>query len=186
MYKLLILLLLVALIVGCGSPKKETPVKPTAIIEATIKTVEPVTVVSIAKKGSYQEVGKIIGELMAWIKTKKVNMIGMPFGVYYDDPTKVSPESTRYEVCVPVTPETKGDKQVEVKNLLAMEVASTIFIGPYEKVGSAYGKLVTWIGEKGYEIVGPAREFYINDPASVPVESLKTEVQFPVTKKTHK
>jgi effector-binding domain-containing protein len=92
MYKLLILLLLVALIVGCGSPKKETPVKPTAIIEATIKTVEPVTVVSIAKKGSYQEVGKIIGELMAWIKTKKVNMIGMPFGVYYDDPTKVSPE----------------------------------------------------------------------------------------------
>lgn len=186
MYKLLIPFLIAAFVIGCGGGKKEAPAKPTAVIEASIKTIEPVTVVSLAKKGSYKEVGKTIADLISWVMTKKVNMMGAPFAVYYDDPSKVAPESARYEICIPVAPETKGDNQFVVKNLPAMEVASTIHIGSYDKVGSVYGKLAAWITEKGYDIAGPAREFYLNNPTSVPVESLKTEIQFPVTKKVQK
>ena len=186
MYKRQVLLVVV-FIVGCGGPKKETPKKPmTTAFEAVIKTTEPMTVAMIAKKGSYNEIGKTISELMSWVMANKGNIAGVPFGVYYDDPSKVAAESTRYEICIPVAPETKGDKQIIVKNLPAMEIASTIYIGPYDKVGATYGKLAGWIIEKGYEIAGPPREFYHNNPMQVAAESLKTEIQFPVIKKAEK
>jgi effector-binding domain-containing protein len=187
MYKTLTVLLIFMLLVSCGGSKNETQKKPmTVTFTAVIKTIEPMTVAMIAKKGSYNEIGKTIGELMSWVMANKGNIAGVPFGVYYDDPSKVAAESTRYEICIPVAPETKGDKQIIVKNLPAMEIASTIYIGPYDKVGMTYGKLAGWISEKGYVIAGPPREFYHNNPAQVPVESLKTEIQLPVAKKAEK
>jgi len=188
MYKLLTTFIVIFLVINCGGPKKEVPAKTTtattATIEAVIKTIEPMTVISIEKKGPYNEVGKTIGEMITWVMAKTIKPMGNPFGVYYDDPMKVIPESTRYEICMPVAPETKGDKTIKIKNLPAMEVASTIYIGPYGKVGPTYEKLMTWITEKGYTICGPVREHYLNNPTSVPVESLKTEIQIPIKKET--
>jgi len=188
MYKLSIaFLLIVVLLIGCGGPKKETPIKPassaTSEFVAMVKMVEPMTVLSIEKKGPYNMVGKAINELMSWIMVKQIKPIGAPFGIYYDDPLKVIPESTRYEVCVPVLQDTKGEKTFKVKQLPAMEVAYTMHIGPYEKVGETYGKLSGWIEKNSYTIVGPAREIYVSNP-SVPPDSLRTEIQFPVRKKS--
>jgi effector-binding domain-containing protein len=104
----------------------------------------------------------------------------------YDEPGKVPPESTRYEVCIPVAKEIKSDKVIKVKELPTMEVASTIYVGPYDKVGPTYGQLMTWLTEKGYVISGPAREMYLSNPSSTPAESLKTEIQFPVKQKITK
>lgn len=189
MYKLLTLVAIILLIASCGGPKKETPVKPATTttaptFEATVKTVGAMTVASIAKKGPYTEVGKTIGELMTWVVAKKIMPKGNPFGLYFDEPGKVPPESMRYEICLPVSKEIKSDKVIKIKELPEMEVVSTIYMGPYEKVGSTYGKLMTWITEKGYVVSGPAREIYISNPSSTPAESLKTEIQFPIKKKT--
>jgi 3-phosphoglycerate kinase len=87
MYKLLTIVSIILLIASCGGPKKETPIKPattttTRTFEATTKTVEAMTVASIAKKGPYSDVGKTIGELMTWIIAKKIIPKGGPFGVY--------------------------------------------------------------------------------------------------------
>jgi effector-binding domain-containing protein len=189
MYKLLTLVTIILLIASCGGPKKETPNKPATItttptFEATTKIVGAMTVASIAKKGPYNDVGKTIGELMTWVMTKKIIPKGNPFGVYYDEPGKVPPESMRYEVCLPVSKEIKSDNVIKVKDLPEMEVVSTIYMGPYDKVGPTYGQLMTWVTEKGYVISGPAREIYMSNSSSTPTESLKTEIQFPIKKKT--
>jgi effector-binding domain-containing protein len=186
MYKLLSsLFIIVVVTLSCGGPKKETPKPVTTApkFEALIKTIEPITVISMEKKGPYSEIGKTIGELLSWAIAKQVKLVGAPFGLYYDDPTKVVPESTRYEICMPVAIETKGDKAVKVKQLPQMEVASAIYTGPYDKVSATYGQLMTWIDQNNYSISGPAREIYISNPSAVPPESLKTEIQFPVKKK---
>jgi len=186
MYKLLTsLLIIMVLVLSCGGPKKETPksVVTNPKFEANIKTIEPMTVITIEKKGHYREAGKTIGELLSWAMAKQIKIIGAPFGIYYDDPTKVVPESTRYEIDMPVDPQTKGDKAVKVKQLPQIEIASTIYTGPYDKVGIKYGQLATWIEQNEYIINGPAREVYISNPAAVSPESLKTEIQFPVKKK---
>ncbi len=188
MYKLLAVLAIVLFICTCGGPKKETPNKPVTtaapVFAATIKTVDSMTVISIAKNGSYSDVGKTIGELMTWVIAKKIRMTGNPFGIYYDNPAKVTPESTRYEICLPVSKDTKSDNIIKVKQLPKMEVASTIYMGSYDKIGTAYEKLTNWITEQGYIITGPSRELYFSNPASASPESLKTEVQLPISKKT--
>jgi AraC family transcriptional regulator len=168
------------LVTVCGGKPKpvEKPALPAFI--AGIETSDSMFVASLAKVGPYTSAGAVMGELMTWIGKNKVAPTGAPFGIYYDDPTKVKPESTRYEICMPVAIGTKGDKMVKIKKLDPISSAVTIHVGPYEKVGETYGKLMTWVADNKYEIAGPAREYYLTNPAQVPAESLKTKIALPV------
>jgi effector-binding domain-containing protein len=53
-------------------------------------------------------------------------------------------------------------------------------VGPYEEAGLADLAVHAWVEERGYEVAGPLRERYLNDPAVVPREALVTEVIVPV------
>jgi len=170
-------------IFSSGCAKKEAPVPVEQPPEVTIKQVTPVKVVSLAKTGPYSKIGEAMGELFAWVEQKKVEIVGPPMGIFYDDPAKVDSTKTRYEICAPVTGPVKGDRKVKVKDLPPGEVATIIHKGPYEQCMSAYEKLDKWIMDNNYEIVGAACEIYLNDPNKVPPDSLLTEIQFPVKKK---
>ncbi|MEW6686342.1 MAG: GyrI-like domain-containing protein [Candidatus Edwardsbacteria bacterium] len=182
---LVVALLLLGLVCfGCAK-KEEKPVvqAPPPPPEVVIKTVTPLTAACLSKVGPYSETGKSLGELFGWLAKKKLTIEGPPMGIYYDDPKTVAPEKTRYEVCLPITPGTKGDKNVKVKELPGGEMAVIMHHGPYGQCGGAYEKICKWIAESGYEIIGAAREIYLNDPGKVPPDSLLTEIQFPVKKK---
>jgi effector-binding domain-containing protein len=186
-YTCLVIVLIAIMMAGCGEQKTQPVQKPTAPIQpqftAAVEMIDSMYVVSISKIGPYADVGKTMGELMAWFTKNKVTPTGAPFGIYYDDPMKVKPESTRYEVCFPVSAGTKGDKQVKVKKFGPAQVASTLYIGPYDKVGPTYQKLAEWIMNNNYEIAGAPHEFYLTNPEKVPAESLKTKVAFPIKPK---
>lgn len=188
MYKLLVLGFIVVLIVSCGGPKKETSTKSSTALQpefnAIIKVIDSMTVISLEKKGPYAEFSKAFGELMSWAITNKTVITGMPFAIYYDDPNKVIPESTRYEVCLPIAESIKTDKPIKVKKIPATEVAATIYVGPYDKINSTYLDFMSWLEKNNYHIVGPAREIYLNNPSQVLAESIKTEIQFPIKKKS--
>lgn len=185
-YTFIVILLAGFIIIGCGEQKTQPAQKPTPAqpqFAATIRTVDSTYVASMTKIGPYAELGKSWEELFNWLNNNKVKSTGVPFSIYYDDPTKVKPESTKYEVCVPVPAGTKGDKAVQVKKFGPAQVASTIYIGPYEKIGPTYQKLTEWTMNNNFEIAGPPHEFYLNSPNQVPAESLKTEICFPVKPK---
>jgi DNA gyrase inhibitor GyrI len=176
-------ILMVALaIIGCGGQKPaeqaQKPAEPAFVAE--VATTDTMVVASVVKMGPYAEYGKTMTELMTWLTNAKVTLApdAMPFGVYYDNPAQVKPESTRYEVCIPVPKGTKGDKKagVIVKVLPPMQVAQAMHVGAYDKVGAVYAKLYQWVGENKLQPAGPMMEFYLNDPAKVPVESLQTRV----------
>lgn len=179
--------LLVLVMLSCGGQQKETLQKPILPVQSEFtvitKVVDSMTVISLEKKGPYDEARKSFSELIGWAISNKVIITGLPFAIYYDDPNRVIPESTRYEVCLPIVQSIKGDKIVRVKKMPATEVASTIYVGTYDKIGPTYVNLMSWLEKNNYIIVGPAREVYLNDPSKVPAESLKTEIQFPIKKK---
>ncbi len=183
MYKALIIIITLFLVIHCGGSKKETPVKPASDFKAVIKTVEPTSVAAIENTGPYTEFGKAMGELYYCIMQRQIKPIGAPMGIYYNSPAETKPESLKYDVCIPVSPDSKGDKLVAVKTLAGGEVASTVHVGAYDKLSQTYEKFGKWIVEQGYMISGPAREIYLNDPSVVANDSLKTEIQFPVMKK---
>ncbi len=175
-------LMVAAVIIGCGGgqqpAKVEAPAQPVFVAQTV--TVPAMKVASIAKIGPYADVGKSISDLMGIVQTEKLTVTGMPFGLYFDNPTKVKPESTRYEVCIQVAPTAKnkaiGKTGFAVKDAPEMMVAATEYMGPYDKVAPTYEKLYKWIGENKYEAAGPMIEWYLSDPAKVKPESLMAKI----------
>lgn len=145
---------------------------------AQISWLDPMTVAAIERQGPYHGSGKALGQLFAWAAAGKVPMLGMPFGVFHDDPDSVPAESTRYEVAVGVRPGTVADpgSGVRVKPWGGRWVATTVHVGPYETMGPTYAKLEKWVYDSGCFPAGPAIEFYLTDPQSVPPESTRTEI----------
>ncbi|OYD14141.1 hypothetical protein CH330_09285 [candidate division WOR-3 bacterium JGI_Cruoil_03_51_56] len=169
--------LLVVAFFGCGEKKQAKAEKPAVPeIQATVETLNSAVVASLAKTGPYAGVGQAINELFVWLKQNKIQPMGPPFGVYFDNPKEVKPESTRYEVCIRVPDSTKAkpESEIKIKPFGGMQVASTMYIGPYDKVGPTYGKLARWAVTEGYEVTGPSIEFYISDPGTTPAESLRS------------
>lgn len=175
-------LMVAAMVVGCGGGQQpaqtEKPAEPAFV--AQTMNLPAVKVASIAKMGPYTEVGKAVSDLMGFIQKEKLTQHGAPFGMYFDNPANVKPESARYEVCVPVELEAKNkvDKAtgIAVKDAPAMMVAVTDYMGPYDKVAPTYEKLYKWVQENKYEPAGPMIEWYLSDPSKVKPESLQTKV----------
>jgi effector-binding domain-containing protein len=167
--------------VACGGKPKpvEKPAEPT--FKVAVENIDSMYVASLAKVGPYTGIGSAFGELMAWIGKNKIVPTDAPYGVYYDDPSKVNPDSTKYAVCILVPAGTKGDNKVKVEKQDPIQAAVTLYVGPYEKLSATYAKLAEWIAANKYIVNGPAREYYLNDPTKVPADSLQTKIVIPVT-----
>ena len=67
------------------------------------------------------------------------------------------------------------------------ECAMTVHHGGYSTLSEAYGAVVTWISENGYEIAGAPFDLYIKTQFdSLPPEEWETEVYFPIRRKSVK
>jgi effector-binding domain-containing protein len=71
-----------------------------------------------------------------------------------------------------------------VKTVPAQEVAFLVHKGPYSGVQDSQLKLMRWIADNGYELMGPGIAIFHNDLIITrSEEDLVTELQFPVRKK---
>jgi effector-binding domain-containing protein len=73
--------------------------------------------------------------------------------------------------------------EVKVKTTNPQEVTFAVYKGSYRKMGEAFGKLVQWIEENGYEIVGPPAAVCHNDSHTALEDEQVSECQFPVRKR---
>ncbi len=55
-----------------------------------------------------------------------------------------------------------------------------LHVGPYDKVGDSYQKLIEFIEDSGFHSNGPYHEIYISDPNRTLPENLKTIIRQPV------
>ncbi|MBI5679897.1 MAG: GyrI-like domain-containing protein [Methanobacterium sp.] len=137
----------------------------------------------ITYKGSYEEVPVLMGEVVGFIMAKGLQIMGPPFGVYFNSPQEVSVEELMYEISMPFAGEAEEEGRVKIKTMHEQLVISTIYKGPYSECGTAIGALAQYAYKNGYEIVGPPMETYISDPNETPESELLTEMSFPVMKK---
>lgn len=137
----------------------------------------------IAYKGSYDEIPVLMGEIVGFIMAKGLQIMGAPFGVYFNSPHEVPIEELMYEVGMPFSGEAGEEGRVKIKTVPEQLVLSTIYEGPYSECGTAIAALAEYAYKHGYEIVGPPIETYISDPNETPENELITEMCFPVMKK---
>lgn len=123
------------------------------------------------------EFGKYYGTLFERVPKEHVTPTGLNGAKYYDE--EFNHESSDVEVFIEIQEKEKADAVLE-----SLECAMTIHHGGYSTLSEAYGAVVSWIIENGYEIAGAPFELYIKTQFNSPSpEDWETEVYFPIRKK---
>lgn len=135
-------------------------------------------------KGNVEDMGILLGKLMAWAEVNKIQVIGAPFAMYYTSPENTAPEEMIYDMGIPVAEDTELSEEGEIKvvDLLEHRVLSLTHKGPYKDLSNDYKEMVEYSIKNNYDIIGSPKEIYYNSPHEVPEEELITEIQFPVIK----
>ncbi|MGD2157660.1 MAG: MerR family transcriptional regulator [Anaerolineales bacterium] len=149
-----------------------------------IKSVEPLKVAAL--RGivpTPPDQGRLWNELESYLARQHVQPAGPCLSLYHDEEYKEV--DWDIEVCEPIEGDLPETERVKVRQLADTKtMACVVHQGPFITISEAYEALIKWIGENGYQIVGPGREVYLreakegdqNDPDTL------TEVQFPVKK----
>ena len=110
---------------------------------------------------------------------------GPAIGIYHNSPAATHEHDLRWEAATAVYADVPSfgpdETGIGLRTTGNMQVVSLIYRGPYDEVGAAYDQLNRWVADKGYEVIGPSQELYLNDANITPAEDLLTEIQMPIT-----
>ena len=133
--------------------------------------------------GSYSQISAKIGEFMGEFFGQGLGSFTGVMALYFNMPGEVPEAELKWRVGMPIGKEAEPAAPLRKDVFDFPKVASYLYVGPYEKVGEAYGKVMAYIEQNGWKIAGPPMEMYLNNPMSVPPEKLETEIIIPVEKK---
>lgn len=118
--------------------------------------------VSVPSNTIGQKMGELYGKLFGHMGESGIQPAGAPFAVYYTyDPNG----NTEFEVGVPVNDTAQGTNEIKYKEYPAMKVISTLYVGPYEKVGPTYEALKKYAADNKLETQPVSWEIYVTDPS---------------------
>ena len=142
-----------------------------------IKNSPTMNVLAVRAMMGVDEFGKYYGTLFERVPKDRVTPTGLNGARYFDE--EFNSESSDIEVFVGIKEKDKADEVLD-----SCECAMTVHHGGYSTLSEAYGAVVSWIAENGYEITGAPFDLYIKTQFdSLSPEDWETEVYFPVRKK---
>ena len=98
-------------------------------------------------------VGPGLSEIMTAVKAQGIG----PSGPWFDHHLKMDPDVFDFEICVPVSGPVTSVGRVVGRKVPAVTVAQTVYSGPYENLGAAWGEFDMWMRENGHV---PAPDLY--------------------------
>ena len=131
----------------------QTDAQPAAIIRLTIPREEIRNVM-----------GPGIAELMAAVAAQGL----APAGPIFSHHLRMDPGIFDFELGVPVTASVSAAGRVKAGQLPAATVAWTVYHGPYEGLGPAWGQFDAWIAAEGHSPAPDLWECYVAGPESSP------------------
>lgn len=145
----------------------QTTAQLTAIIHLTIP-----------KDEIQAAMGPGIGELMAAIAAQGI----APDVPWFTHHLKIAPDIWDFEISVSVTAPVVAAGRVKPSQWPAMKVVRTVYHGPYEGLGDAWGKFMDWIADNGHTPAEDLWECYVAGPESGPDPTTwRTELNRPLT-----
>ncbi len=130
---------------------------------------------------SWDEIKNVMGpgiqELMAAIAAQGVTPAGPIFTHHRRRPT----DTFDFEISVPVSAPVTPAGRVQPGEWPAMKVARTVYHGPYEGLGDAWGEFMEWIAAAGHAQAQDLWECYLTGPESNPDPATwRTELNRPL------
>ncbi|HEY8099516.1 MAG TPA: GyrI-like domain-containing protein [Burkholderiaceae bacterium] len=108
--------------------------------------------------------GPGLTELMSTVVAQGI----APAGPWFSHHLKMPTDIFDFEISVPVSAPVTATGRVKPSQLPAAKVARTVYHGPYEGLGDAWGKFMAWIKSSGHTPAGNIWECYVTDPKSSP------------------
>lgn len=131
-------------------------------------------------RGSYTQIGALLGDLVAEAQRQGLAVDGPPFALYYDDPGSVPVTELRLRACLPLAGAVPLDAPLAFDELPSTTVVYAFASGPYPEVPRAYPAMYRYLAELGWREDGPLRESYLVNPGLVSdFSQLVTEIQIP-------
>jgi AraC family transcriptional regulator len=153
--------------------------------EITMVKVPPLLVAGIRRKGSYEKIPLMIGELAEFIVRREIGPSGPPIYLWHEKSVEDAYRADAagkadIEVAFPVTGRTRAEGEISTYELPGGLMARVLHKGPYQECAPTYERLFTWLESRGKKITGPIREIYLNDPREVTPDEILTEILAPV------
>ena len=152
-------------------------------MKVEIKEIKPLRVAFMRHVGAYSQVGATWDKLLP-ILGKDGRLGGNPMfiGICHDDPEVTAPARLRYDACVTVDRDFRGEGDAGTQTVAGGEYAVTTHQGPYNKVGDTYAELLgQWLPRSGRELLNtPCFEVYLNSPDNTAPKDLLTDIYAPL------
>lgn len=141
-----------------------------------------IIVAYMERVGPYDGIAESMKDLKKWIDSKGIEQAGYPFCLFYDNPTETPASQLRSEACIPVAKQFEPQGSFKEKELGEVDVAETRHHGPVEDFPKTYGPFLEGLLNQGYNLTGPAREYFMS-ASDVKGPGSGFLIQQPITKK---
>lgn len=161
--------------------------EPTALGEEVmtvqIETLAPMRIAFVRHTGPYSECPSAWEKLS--IHLGKAGLLGGDarfLGLCHDDPEVTPIDKIRYDACCTVGDDFQPHGEIGVNVIDGGEYAMTTHIGPFERIGDTYARLLGgWLPRSGRELrSAPCLEFYLTDPENTEPEDYVTDIFAPL------
>ena len=99
-------------------------------------------------------------EVMEAVQAQEAAITGPPFAIYYGMPS----ETVDLAAGFPTTGAIEPTGEVTPSELPGGAAGQLLHVGSYDSLEGAYGRVMAWMGEKGYQPAGVMWESYLNEP----------------------
>ena len=152
-------------------------------MDVDIKDMPELRVGTVRHVGPYNQIPKAFERLgaiagPAGLLRHAVSMIA----IYHDDPETAPQEQLRSDAGLAVPEGVALPDGLVEQHIAGGRYAHTVYVGPYEKLGDVWARFFgEWLPASGNRIGdGVSYEIYLNTPAQVPKEQLRTELYVPL------
>jgi effector-binding domain-containing protein len=146
------------------------------IIESTAQ-ITAIIRLTISREEIQNVMGPGIGEVMAAVAAQGI----APSGPVFSHHLRMDPAIFDFEVGVPVSKAVSPAGRVQPGQLPATTVARTVYHGPYEGLGAAWGEFGAWMAAHGHTAAPDLWECYVAGPeSSADPATWRTELNRPL------
>ncbi|HNX17541.1 MAG TPA: GyrI-like domain-containing protein [Methanoregula sp.] len=153
-----------------------------SLSEPVIKELAPMRVIAKRGTGSYSEtITRLLESLCRTVELPEnvragLRVTGPVMTIYLDNEYKE--KDADMECAIPITGKVAVNEEgTKTRTLPGGTCLSLVYKGSYNGLHQAWTRIQSYAEEKQYQIAGPGREVYYNDPALVPETELLTELQ---------
>ena len=145
-----------------------------------ITTIDPFKYVAIEMTGNYDQHSAAFSTLTEAITKQSIEVDDMPFGIYWNNPTDTPEEELKWEVGFKVDNDVTAEAPLVVKNWDFSTLATFTYEGVFggDDYNAAMGTFWNWLGQNGYQPIGPFMEMFITIPEDAGDGMWKGKVEF--------